>query len=350
MKRTLRALLLSVLALALLLCATLLPTGAVQPGMPTEKADKAALPGALIPGGYPFGVKFTTQGVLVVGFRDITSGKGSANPAKDAGIKPKDIIIAVDGVSVESATDLAAHIRQRGGSPIKLTCRRGQDTKEVTFTPVQDENGEWRSGLYVRDSGAGIGTLTYIDPESMTFGGLGHGICDVDTGELMPVRNGSVVQVTVSGIKQGSAGNPGEIKGYFHAEKIGSLRKNCGCGVFGTLASLPLPTRQQAIPLGRREDVHVGEAEILCTLSSNERQSYRVMLSAIDRDAQGSKCFSIQVTDPALLAESGGIIQGMSGSPVIQDGKLIGAVTHVLIADPARGYGIFIDNMLAAAE
>ncbi len=345
MKRNLRAWSLCLLTVALLIGCFFTPIHAAQ-----GSGTTATRPAALIPGGYPFGVKFTTQGVLVVGFHDITTEKGAKNPAKEAGIKPKDRIVSVDDVAIDSAAELSQKIKAASGAPVKLTFLRADETRHITLTPLQDETGEWRTGLYVRDSGAGIGTLTYIDPDTLSFGGLGHGICDVDTGELMPVKHGTVVSVTVSGVKAGVAGNPGEIKGYFHTDKIGSLRKNCACGVFGTLALLPDEMQQAAIPLGTREEVHVGEAEILCTLSSNERRSYRVTLSAIDREANGSKCFSIQVTDPALLQESGGIVQGMSGSPIIQDGKLIGAVTHVLIADPSRGYGIFIENMLDEAE
>ncbi len=347
MKRILRssvALVLVVLLSFSILC----PVGALACEAPqaTVTPTAAALPSALIPGGYPFGVKFTTQGVLVVGFRDITTKNDTANPAKEAGLRPKDVITAVNSTPIDSAQTLADLVSSSEGQPLSVTYLRGSEERSATLTPVQDEQGIFRTGLYVRDSGAGIGTLTYIDPETLVFGGLGHGICDVDTGELMPLRRGNVVSVTVSGVNRGTAGNPGEIKGYFHTDKLGSLRKNSPCGVFGVLSALPAGVKNEAIPLASRENVHVGKAEILCTLTSGERRSYTVNLSAIDRNANGSKCFSIQVTDPALLEQTGGIIQGMSGSPVIQDGKLIGAVTHVLISDPSRGYGIFIENML----
>lgn len=346
MKRNLRSLLAAVLLFAVL-CSTL-----ACPAYAHGNAQVAdtTLPAALIPGGYPFGVKFTTKGVLVVGFRDITGQNAqSVNPAKDAGLKCKDVLIALDGEPIDSAQDLADRIQDGQGRPMQITYLRGESEQQLTLTPQMDENGNWRTGLYVRDSGAGIGTVTYIDPQTMQFGGLGHGICDLDTGELMPLKNGSVVGVTISGIKRGAAGSPGEIKGYFHTEKLGSLRKNCACGVFGTLCALPQGLENSEIPLGSRDAVHPGEAEILCTLSSGERRSYSITISTIDRTATGSKCFAIEVTDPDLLQETGGIVQGMSGSPVIQDGKLIGAVTHVLVADPARGYGIFIENMLGVA-
>lgn len=350
MKRNLRNLS-AVLAVILLFLTLLAPLPAAAEGTdPAVPTAAASLPEALIPGGYPFGVKFTTQGVLVVGFRDIATQSGNVNPAKEAGLRPKDVLIAVDAAPIDTAQSLADLVSRSAGRPISLTYRRGDTERSVSVTPVQDGQGRWCTGLSVRDSGAGIGTLTYIDPETLTFGGLGHGICDVDTGELMPLRRGNVVSVTVNGVDRGTAGDPGELKGYFHTDKLGSLRKNTPCGVFGILSGIPDTVKKEAIPLASRKDVRVGEAEILCTLSSGKRESYRVTLSAIDRNANGSKCFSIQVTDPALLQETGGIIQGMSGSPVIQDGKLIGAVTHVLISDPSRGYGIFIENMWKQME
>ncbi len=355
MKRNLRARLAAMLSFVLLLTAVFSPLqaraqSAALPDEPDVRAASQALPASLIPGGYPFGVKFTTQGVLVVGFHDITTSDGSSvNPAREAGIHVKDIILSLNQSAVDSAQALSDRIAASDGAPLTVTYRRGESNCQTTLTPVKDESGSYRTGLYVRDSGAGIGTLTYIVPDTLAFGGLGHGICDVDTGELMPVKRGNVVGVTVSGIKRGLAGNPGEIRGYFHPEKQGSLRKNCHCGVFGVLSSLPDGVDSQPVPIGSRDEVRAGEAEILCTLSSGERRSYAVTLSAIDRTATDSKCFAIRVTDPVLLQETGGIVQGMSGSPVMQNGKLIGAVTHVLISDPSRGYGIFIENMLDAA-
>lgn len=352
MKRNLRAI--SGVLVAVLLSLTILSPVSAFAAAPSPAFDAAVatatLPNSLIPGGYPFGVKFTTLGVLVVGFRDINGAGGTTNPAKAAGLRPKDIITSINATAIESAQALADLVSASNGKPLSVTYRRGNDEQTATLAPVQDEQGVWRTGLYVRDSGAGIGTLTYIDPETLSFGGLGHGICDIDTGELMPLRRGNVVSVTVNGINRGTAGKPGEIKGYFHTDKLGSLRQNSPCGVFGVLSAIPSNVKNEAIPVASREEVRVGEAEILCTLTSGQRQSYRVTLSAIDRSATGSKCFAIQVTDPALLEQTGGIVQGMSGSPIIQNGKLVGAVTHVLISDPARGYGIFIDNMLSAAQ
>ena len=176
---------------------------------------------------------------------------------------------------------------------------------------------------------------------------MGHGICDADSGELIAMRRGTVSDVTISSVVKGAIGAPGELKGYFNPGKSGALLGNSGCGVWGVFSDPPqAPT--EALPVGLRNDVKEGSAEIFCTLDSNKIGRYRVELSNIDRSATGSKCFSVKITDPALLAASGGIVQGMSGSPIIQNGKLVGAVTHVLINDPTSGYGIFLENMLVS--
>ncbi len=199
----------------------------------------------------------------------------------------------------------------------------------------------------MRDSGAGIGTVTFIIPETGAFAGLGHGICDADSGELISIRRGTVSDVTISSVVRGAVGAPGELKGYFNPGKTGALLGNSGCGVWGVFSDPP-ESPVDALPVGLRGDVSEGSAEIFCTLDSNKIGRYRVEISNIDRAATGSKCFSVKITDPALLSASGGIVQGMSGSPIIQNGKLIGAVTHVLINDPTSGYGIFLENMLLA--
>lgn len=302
----------------------------------------------VLPGGFPFGVKFTTSGVLIVGFCDIDTGDKAQNPAKAAGLKIKDILTHVNGEALEDAASLTRAIDAAGGKPLTLTYRRGDKCATTTLTPIPDPaTGGYKTGLYVRDSGAGIGTVTFVLPQNHAFAGLGHGICDVDTGELMPISRGTVMDVTVSGVNRGLPGSPGEIKGYFGTGKTGTLLGNTACGVFGLYAELPAPlTDQEPVEVGSREDVHEGDATICCTLGNNERRTYTARITGIDRSAQGSKCFSIHITDPELLRQTGGIVQGMSGSPILQDGKIIGAVTHVLINDPAAGYGIFIDNMM----
>jgi stage IV sporulation protein B len=203
--------------------------------------------------------------------------------------------------------------------------------------------------MWVRDSGAGIGTVTFIDPTTGAFGGLGHGICDADTGELMPMQRGIVTDVTITGVLPGAPGSPGELRGKFLPIKRGALIRNTECGVYGVFSSLPYAP-EGPLPIACKDELHTGEAYIWCTLDENGPSQYRVELSAINKNADGAKCFTVKVIDPALIAKTGGIVQGMSGSPIIQNEKIIGAVTHVLVNDPTTGYGIFIENMLNAAN
>ena len=218
------------------------------------------------------------------------------------------------------------------------------------MTPVRSDE-RYKAGLWIRDSTAGIGTVTFIDPATGAFAGLGHGICDSDTGELVKPGRGIVVNVAISGVEKGQAGAPGELRGYFSSGKIGSLTGNTECGVFGVFAELPegMSGDAKAIPAATSAETHDGDAEIICTSDSGTGR-YKVRISGIDRSGRPVKNFVVTVTDPDLIAKTGGIVQGMSGSPIIQDGKLIGAVTHVLVNSPEKGYGIFIDNMLTAGR
>lgn len=316
-------------------------------------------------GGMPFGVKFYTEGILVVGFCDVDvtaeGGCHHTNPARDAGLKLRDVITGINGEAPTGAASLTKAVEESGGRPVTLTVKRtaqspaarkpqGGSCREteltITVTPAfSASENRYKTGLWVRDSGAGIGTVTFIIPEGNAFGGLGHGICDGDTGELIPMQRGQVTDVTVSGVERGEAGDPGAIKGYFAPGKTGNLLKNTECGVYGIFAARPASAVKK-LPVGGKEDLREGDATILCTLDNGKVGEYKIKVTSIDRTATGSKCFTISVTDPSLIEKTGGIVQGMSGSPVIQNGKLVGAVTHVLISDPTAGYGIFIENML----
>lgn len=358
---------------ALLLAVVMLAVGGVtvcaaapQAGAGNGSAsERVSLPESVYVGGMPFGVKFYTEGILVVGFCDVdvTAGDGgcrNVNPARDAGLKTKDVIVGVNGEMPVSAASLTKAVEESGGKPITLTVKRrtsvhsgktakgGERASEltVTVTPVKSvSENRYKTGLWVRDSGAGIGTVTFIVPGSNAFAGLGHGICDGDTGDLIPMQRGQVTDVTVSGVERGEVGDPGAIKGYFAPGKTGSLLGNTECGVYGVFAALPASAATK-LPVGSKRDVKEGDATILCTLDNGKVCSYCVRITSVDPSATGSKCFTLTVTDPALIEKTGGIVQGMSGSPVIQNGKLVGAVTHVLINDPTAGYGIFIDNMV----
>ncbi len=296
------------------------------------------------PGGMTFGVKFFTDGVLVVGFAEMS---GSAqNPAYAAGLRLRDVITAVNGKSISSAQELTDTVEKCGGNTVSVTYIR--DGKEFTakITPLYSkEEGKYKTGVFVRDSGAGIGTVTYIIPETGEFAGLGHGICDGETGALIPIKRGVVSDVVINGVVKGESGSPGEIKGYFKQGKTGTMIKNTDCGVYGIFA--PCPSNIEPMEIGLKGEIQDGEAYILCTLDENSRiQKYSINISNINRNAEAGKCFTVKITDRALLEKTGGIVQGMSGSPIIQNGKLVGAVTHVMINDPTAGYGIFIENML----
>lgn len=318
--------------------------GAVR--FPTGAED--AVPDEVIVGGVPFGVRFFTDGILIVGYCDVKTAIGGQNPAKEAGLLPGDCILRADGTELQSAAELASCVEKRGETPLRLTLRREGREYDVTLTPVKSvEDGKTRMGLSVRDSGAGIGTVTFVLEEGGAFGGLGHGICEAGREEPMPLARGSVLGVTVSSVNRGAVGAPGELRGHFSAGKTGTLLKNTPCGVFGVFAEPPERLGAK-LPVGHRDEVHSGRATVRCTLDDNQPREYEVEISAVNRGAKGNKCFAVRVTDEALLSRTGGIVQGMSGSPVIQDGKLVGAVTHVLIGDPTTGYGIFLDNMLAA--
>ena len=299
------------------------------------------------PGGMPFGVKFFTGGVLVVGFSDIQCNGREVNPAHDAGLRQKDLITHINGKELADATALTEAVEASEGKPMKLTCQRGEETLEVTVTPIADSaDGKYKTGILVRDSGAGIGTVSFILPDSNYFVGLGHGICDTETGNLIPIRRGTVVDVTISGINKGVSGTPGEIKGFFTAGKKGTLLGNTHCGVYGILSEKPTTVCEEPMSIALKDELREGEAHILCTLDTGGICQYAVEISSINQNATEGKCFTVTVTDERLLEKTGGIVQGMSGSPIIQNGKLVGAVTHVLINDPTTGYGIFIENML----
>lgn len=304
----------------------------------------------VIPGGTPFGIKLFTNGVMVVGTSDIATETGNSNPAADAGILLGDIIIEINGTAVTASEMISKMLEESNGAPVTMTVDRNGELFTVTVIPAKASyDGQYKGGLWVRDSTAGIGIVTYYCPESGTFGGLGHGICDVDTNGLMPLRTGEIVPVCISGVVKGQEGDAGELKGYFTSEEsIGQLYRNDDTGVYGVLNGAPRDAEPVAVAM--KQTVKKGTAQILTTIDGESPRYYDIEIESIDlREETLTKNMVIRITDPDLLEQTGGIVQGMSGSPILQDGKLIGAVTHVLVNDPTRGYGIFIENMLDAA-
>lgn len=303
----------------------------------------------LIPGGFPFGLRLHTEGVVVAGLRELVCSGKKVCPAHEAGLRSGDIILYINGSKAESVENVTDALSASLGKPVSLSCRRGTEAFDIYITPVvpDGENG-YKAGMYIRDDTAGIGTVTFIDPDTGNFGGLGHGICDMDSGRLLTAADGSVCGVTISGVVRGQAGTPGELRGYFENSILGKLTGNSEVGVFGHFDTLPEAADNAALPVAMPDEVKEGKAYILTTVGDNVRERFEIEIEDIDRDeSRLTKSFSVRVTDPGLLEISGGIVQGMSGSPIIQNGKLIGAVTHVLINDPTRGYGIFISNMLS---
>lgn len=297
-------------------------------------------------GGMPFGVRFQTEGVTVAELLDVKTKDGDVCPARDAGLRRGDVITAVNGKKIGSAADVINEIASAKGA-VTLSYRRGGEEHEATLSPVVDEKGIKRAGMWIRDTAAGIGTVTFYDKKSGLFAGLGHGICDAETGELIPLCHGIVTEVSLCGINRGVAGAPGELKGYFGAERVGELTKNTRTGVYGVLTKLPAGT-DELIAVAAKSEIREGDVTIRCTLADGEMRDYTAKISDIDKSGGDCKNFIVTVTDAELLRRTGGIVQGMSGSPIIQNGKLVGAVTHVMINDPTRGYGIFIENMIKA--
>ena len=296
-----------------------------------------AAPRMLVPGGCTVGIKLYSKGIVITGFE-------AQSAAREAGMKKGDIILAVDGKPVHTAQDLRACL---GENKLVLTILRKEKQTVVTVEPDKTAEG-YRLGAYIRDSMAGIGTVTYYDPETGAFGALGHGVNDADADMLLPLEAGVAVSSGVAEVKKGSGGAPGELKGTFDVHNIlGSVDKNTEMGIFGKMKK---PMEGTPFPVASEEEVHVGPAEIFSNVHGREVRSYSVEIQKIyPKGNDGGKNMLIRITDETLLRQTGGIVQGMSGSPIIQNGKLVGAVTHVLVNDPTRGYGIFIENMLEAA-
>lgn len=300
----------------------------------------------LIPVGHTIGIKLFSEGVVVIGLAEVDAGGAVYTPGADCGLQIGDVIEEANGREVESSEQFA-RLLQCGGV-VELAVARGNETLTLSAEPVQGEDGTWRLGAWIRDSMAGIGTVTFYDPDTGTFGALGHGITDMDTGLLMPLGDGSVMRSSVKTVKRGTAGAPGELKGSFDLHHdLGELYANTDRGVFGTMEDCGLVSGE-ALPVARADEVRAGPAAIRSNVSGDGVEEYSIEIVRV-LEADGVQNLLIQVTDPLLVAQTGGIVQGMSGSPIIQNGKLVGAVTHVMVNEPTKGYGILIENMLAEA-
>ncbi len=292
---------------------------------------------SLVPGGNVFGIKIKQSHVTVI--------ESSGIPA----LSPGDKILSINGKEVSTVEEVKEAVSKCGGSSVTIRAEHHGSQVAIEAKPSLVD-GEYKLGISLRDSASGIGTITYYNPENNCFGGLGHGVCDSESGEIIEMSSGEVTGVILGGLHKGECGKPGELSGVLKNDSIGSLDKNNSCGVFGVLNCPDALKSKTAIPIGTKNEIHEGEATIISTLKNGKSTEYKIEIYDIDKSSDGSKSFRIRTSDPALIAISGGIVRGMSGSPIIQDGKLVGAVTHVLVANPTEGYGIFIENMLNAAN
>ncbi len=310
----------------------------------------------IIPGGQSVGVRLNTDGVLVVGTADITDDNFKThNPASISGIKTGDTLAKINDIKVQNASHVSEIVKASDGGKLSLSIIRNGKEFIIDVNPIKsEEDGEYRLGLWVRDKTAGVGTLSFIHPDSGKFGALGHAITDVDTGILLSIKNGEIVRSRVVSIEQGRRGMPGEIKGVFYETNnpIGKIEKNTQLGVYGEL----LPNvedidKQESMPIAYQHEIEEGKASILTTLDDNKVEEFDIEITRINLQTKpDSKSMIIKITDKRLLEKTGGIIQGMSGSPIIQNDKIIGVVTHVLVNDPTRGYGVFIEWMISESE
>ncbi|MBQ3553162.1 MAG: SpoIVB peptidase [Clostridia bacterium] len=310
-------------------------------------------PMELVPCGNAIGIKIFTEGLVCVGVSELLDENGNrVNPSHEYGIESGDILLSANGTTLSTTEQLAELVENSEKNAITLTVSRGGKHIDRTVVPTQTEDGP-KLGLWVRDSTAGIGTLTFYDEDSGSFGALGHPISDTDSGTLMPVHSGSITRAGVYQIKKGARGEPGELKGMFYGSEndLGRIEKNTSKGIFGTLNPEELNLSGESIPVASSSQIKEGKAKILSSIDEDGVKEYEVEIQRVLKYGNsGGKDMVICVTDPELLKKTGGIVQGMSGSPIIQEGKLVGAVTHVFVNDPTRGYGIFIENMLSETE
>jgi len=310
-------------------------------------------PMKLLPGGQSIGVTLQTQGVMVVGQAPVVDKNGqNIFPAKEAGIEVGDILLKIDDRDVRTDQEVSNAInlagKQKGNANV-LFKHHDQILEKIVQPIFCIETGRYRMGLFVRDEAAGVGTLSFLDPVSKQYGALGHVITDADTNQKIEVYNGKIIASTIYSIEKGKRGHPGEKIGSFIPNSVfsGTIEKNTMTGIFGTMTGqVENPYFKEAIPVGWESEIKVGPAKIYTVIKGEKIEEFAVNIDRVMHNRTDSKNMIVRVTDPRLLEVTGGIIQGMSGSPIVQDGKLIGAVTHVFVNDSQRGYGVFIQNML----
>lgn len=325
--------------------------------MPIKTVKVSVLPDLrVIPGGQSIGVKLQTSGVLVVGHHLVNNGAEKFSPGERSGIHVGDTIIKMNDMYINDMNDVKKMVTEAGAKnePLHMLIVRGKEKLSISLLPAKDsKDNEFRMGLYIRDSAAGVGTLTFYEPKSGAYGALGHVISDVDTGQAIVVGDGQIVQASVTSIEKGESGNPGEkfARFYNESEVLGSITKNTPFGIFGKMKERPKRSYySDAIPVALAEQVQEGPAKILTVVDGQRVEEFDIeIVNVVKQHFPATKGMIIRVTDKRLLDKTGGIVQGMSGSPIIQNGKMVGAVTHVFVNDPTSGYGCFIEWMLQDA-
>lgn len=326
-------------------------------GLPIKKVDVNVLEDfKVIPGGQSLGVQLHTVGVLVVGHHRITETNEKLSPGEEANIQVGDIILKINGEPIKEMQDVKPFVEKAGeaNESLDITIKRGDEKIQTKLTPVMDpKENEYRIGLYIRDSAAGIGTMTFYDPESKKYGALGHVISDMDTKKPIEIYNGAIVNSKVTSIEKGTNGTPGEKQAKFSvdADKIGTITKNSPYGIFGELnEKMDNGKFNKPMPIALSHEVEEGPAKILTVLEGEKVEEFDIeIVSSVPQKFPATKGMIIEITDPELLKKTGGIVQGMSGSPILQNGKIIGAVTHVFVNDSTSGYGVHIEWMLQDA-
>lgn len=302
----------------------------------------------VVPSGDIFGLRLFTEGVVIVKIENVDTATGNFSPASAAGLAVGDVIVKVDENKVTSSNELSNLLSQKDKSSFNISfIRDGKELKTTLNTAMSVSEGKNKAGMWIRDSAAGIGTLTFYEPNSKIFAGLGHGVCDIDTGEILPLSDGDIVTAKVCGCYKGTSGKAGELCGSFLNESIGILYSNNSKGVYG-LMTKKLKC-DGAIPTAFSNEIELGKAQIIASVDENGPKYYDIEITRISPSNGENKNLVIKITDNELIEKTGGIVQGMSGSPIIQNEMLVGAVTHVLVNDPQKGYGIFAQSMLKTA-
>ena len=307
--------------------------------------NSGELPEYVYLGGEPFGLKMYSDGVMIVELESYFDGSKYVCPAKKGGLKESDIIKEINGTKITSNEALREAALNSGGNTLEVTFERDNKTLTKEIVPIKNTAGNYLIGAWVRDSSAGIGTVTYYDTSENYFAGLGHGICDCDTYTLMPLASGEAVIAEISSVTKSTNGSPGSLNGYFSDKVIGKITDNCDIGIYGTFDT-SLTENKEKLEVAKESELKTGKATVYTTLEGNTPKAYSIEITSISRNTNSAESFTLKVTDEELLDKAGGIVQGMSGSPIVMDGKLVGAVTHVFVNSTNEGYGIYVGNMM----